>query len=318
MINITITVDNLTDVLTIFSRIDILKYTGSSTPSSPINIAEYMFINDGIDQTNNRPNVSNVLLFNSISQYSFVDPSGDSNSWYISRYSNNSGITTSGWSDPIQGDDGSLYYNPIYPSEMNYGTADKLIINKIRLLIGDPVGVARSFGEDALTNFHSDNVVFELQEKGWPTSINIYGTQYNSSVNPSVNGYKYLKFTSPVNLTSTTISGIEQSLDVWYYTFRYSDKQLMEAYDNCIPPAPLTIDNCTQAVYLLQTAYDLLNGEVWELALEDGASISDNRDTYNPTPGLNARDKLLERLKKQLADAIKYNLFSGFSGVRID
>lgn len=92
----------------------------------------------------------------------------------------------------------------------------------------------------------------------------------------------------------------------------------MEAYDTCFPPAPLTTSNCTQDIYLLQTAYDLLNGESWELAIEDGSEIVDGRDTYNPSSGLLARDKLLARLKKQLDAAVKLRLFSSIGGVRID
>ena len=318
MINITITVDNLVDVLTVFSKIELLRYSGSSVPSIPVNISEYSVITGGIDQVNNRTNVSDVLLSSNYTQYYFIDPDGSSESWYISRYSNNVGSTNSGWSAPIQGDEGDFYYNPMYPSEVGYGTSDKQIINKLRLLIGDPINLHRSYGEEALTNFHEDSLVFELQEKGWPTSINIYGKQYTSSVDPSVNGYKYLKFNSRVNLYNTTISGVQQSIDVWYYTFRNSDKQLMDAYDNCLPPSPLTSTNCTQDIYLLQTAYDILSSELWEMAIEDGAEIIDNRDTYNPVAGLVARDKLLARLKKQLDDAVKAKRFSGFSGVRID
>ena len=317
MITITITVENLTDVLTIFSKIELLRYNGSSTPTLPINETDYEIIN-GTDQINNRLNVSDVLLSSTYTQYYFIDPDGDANSWYISRYSNNVGSSKSGWSDPIQGDENNIFYNPMYPAEIVYGTSDKQIINKLRLFIGDPVNLHRSYGEEALVYFHTDSLVFELQEKGWPVSINIYGKQYTSSTDPSVNGYKYLKFNSKVSLSPTTISGVVQPIDVWYYTFRYSDKQLMEAYDTCLPPAPLTTTNCTQDIYLLQTAYDLLNGESWELAIEDGSEIVDGRDTYNPAPGLNARDKLLARLKKQIDSAVKLKLFSSVGGVRID
>lgn len=318
MITITITVENLTDVLTIFSKIELLRYNGSSTPLLPINELEYATIANGIDQVNNRTDVSNVLLSPTYTQYYFIDPEGDSNSWYISRYANNTGSTTSGWSDPIQGDEDGMFYNPMYPSEVTYDATDKQTINKLRLFTGDPINLHRAYGEEALAYFHTDSMVFELQEKGWPVSINIYGRQYTSSADPSVNGYKYLKFNTSVNLSNTTISGVQQIIDVWFYTFRYSDKQLMEAYDTCLPPTPLTASNCTQDIYLMQTAYDLLNKESWELAIEDGAAITDSRDTYNPSAGLIARDKLLARLKKQLDEAVKSRRFIGLGGVRID
>lgn len=318
MINITINVDNLTDVLSIFSKIQLLKYTGSSTPTVPINLLEFSTIVNGIDQINNRTGVSDVLLNSTYSQYYFVDPDGAGDNWYISKYSNADDSSASGWSDPIQGEIGSFFYNPMYPSEVNYSDSDKKVINKIRLLIGDPVGLDRSFGDEALSYLHNDNKVFELENKGWPCSISMYGTQYISPVNPSINGYTYLRFRCPINTSITTISGVEQFIDVWYYTFRNSDKQIMDVYDTTYPPTPLTEANCTQDIYMLQASYDILNSETWEALSEDGAIITDSKDTYNPSPGLSMRDKMLSKLKARLDDAIKSVKLLGLSGVRLD
>ena len=318
MITITVSVDNISNVLMVFSRVQLLKYTGSGVPTLPVNINEYTTITNGIDQINNRNNVSDIILSSGFTQYYFVDSAGDGDSWYISRYTNESFTTFSSWSDPIQGELGSFYYNPLYPPEVDYGTQDKLVINRIRLLIGDPVGLSRMHGQEALSYLHQDKQVFELEEKGWPCSINMFNTQYTSSVNPTVNGYRYLRFNTPLDTSITTISGVDTSVDIWYYTFRNSDRQIMQVYNNCYPPTPLTTSNCTPDIYMLQSAYDILNSETWEAISEDGVLVIDNRDTYDPTPGLQSRDKMLNRLKASLDLAIKALRLSGIGGVRID
>ena len=318
MITLTVTVDNITNVLMVFSRVQLMKYIGSGIPSSPVNISEFAVIANGVDQINNRNNVSDIILSSTYTQYYFIDPTGDSSAWYISRYTNESFDTFSSWSDPIQGELGSFYYNPLYPPEVDYGTQDKLVINRIRLLIGDPVGLDRLHGQEALAYLHNDKQVFELEERGWPCSISMFNNQYTSTSNPTVNGYKYLRFSTPLDTSITTVSGIDTSVDIWYYTFRNSDKQIMNFYDNCYPPTPLTTSNCTPDIYMMQTAYDILNSETWEAVSEDGVLITDNRDTYDPTPGLQLREKLLARLKASLEAAIKALRLSGIGGIRID
>lgn len=318
MINITVTVDNLVDVLRVFSKIQLLRYNGSSIPSTPINVSDYSVIATGIDQLNNRNNVSDIVLTSSLTRYYFVDPDGSKDSWYISRYTNSDNSSSSGWSDPLQGELTNFYYNPLYPTEVDYGTSDKQVISRIRLLTGDPVGLSRTYGLDAEAGLHTDNQVFEWEDRGWPCSVNMYGIQYTSSANPTVNGYTYLRFNEPLNTTPTTISGIEHAIDIWYYTFRRSDKEIMDVFDDTYPPTPLNTTNCTQDIYMLQASYDLLNSETWTAVAENGAIITDNKDTYNPSPGLNMRDKMLSKLKDRLDAAIKALRLSGVAGVRLD
>ena len=317
MITITVTVDNITDVLQVFSRVQIRRYSGTGTPPATVDVADYEEIL-GIDQISDRTDVSDVLLLSSYTQYYYVDPDGTTDNWYISRYINEAQDSASGWSDPIQGELGSFFYNPVYPPEVNYGTSDQRIIDKIRLHTGDPIELNRQFGQEAEAAIHSDGSVFEFDEYGWPASINMYGTQYNNITDPSVNGYRYLRFKSAIDTTITTVSGIEYAVDVWYYTFRNSDRQIMETYDTCFPPTPLSETSCTPEIYMMQTAYDILSGETWEAITEDGAIIDDDRDSYNPTPGLNQREKMLSKLRKRLDEAIKSVRLLGIGGVRID
>lgn len=317
MIDITISVDDIDSVLLVFNKIQLMKYTGTGTPPEVIDESMYTTLS-GIDKINNREGVSDIDMSSSYSQYYFTDPSGLGTDYYISRYFNSFPSAESGWSSPILGETGDIFYNPMYPPEISYGSSDQLIIDNIRRLIGDPIGLRRDYGEEEEYSLSADRKVYQLDESGWPASINMYGIQYTSSNDPVVNGYEYLKFTNPISSTYTMISGIEYNTDVWYYTFRNSDRNIMETYDSAYPPAGLTSSNCTSEIYMLQAAYDLLTMETWEVISEDGADIDDEGSKYSPDPGLKARDKMLDKLRKRLDDAIKFARGPYMGGVRID
>jgi len=212
---------------------------------------------------------------------------------------------------------GDIYYNPLYPLEAAYGTADQLVIDRIRRLIGDPVGLRREYGEDAASSIHPDNKTYELDEKGWPASIHMGDVAMNDSNDPVINGYRFLVFDEDISLT--TWSGcVEHGVDIWYYTFRWSDREIMEAYDNCPPPVGLTTATATSEAYMLQTAVELLYSEVWEASVEDGAVVTDEGSRYDPSPGLDTRRALLDNLQNKLDKLIQSLLLTGIAGVLID
>jgi hypothetical protein len=333
MISLTIAVDNLADVLAIFDTIQLRRYSGTGLPDSPVTdlvaFTEYESIT-GTDVVNGRDDVSDVTLNASYATYYFTDPDGSDGDWYISRYYDSGTASTSAWSDPVQGDPGDLYYNPQFPPEISYGSADQLVIDRIRLWIGDPLGLRREYGTEALSSVHTDGKTYEMDEKGWPAYINMGGLQFTSTDNPSVNGYRFLRFNRYIDdvceecVTYSGVCGedvirdVTHGIDIWYYTFRHSDRQIMEAYDNCPPPSPLTTTTATAEAYMLQTAVDLLRKELWEDTTEDGAAIKDEGSHYNPEPGLKVRKALLDDLKKRLDDLIKATMLSGIEGVLID
>ena len=245
MISLTITIDNIGDVVSIFDRVQLRKWIGTSgVPDEPVTdamaISEYTVIS-GTDTLNDREPVSDVIISTEYYQYYYTDPDGYANDWYISRYYDSGTGATSGWSDPVQGEPGDLYYNPQFPPEIAYGTSDQLVIDRIRLYIGDPYGLRREYGEAALSSIHTDGKTYEMDETGWPAYINMGGVQFTETDNPSVNGYRFLRFQRYIDDVCTecvTYSGIcdedvvkevTQGVDIWYYTFRNSDRQIMEA-----------------------------------------------------------------------------------------
>jgi hypothetical protein len=308
MINLTFTVDNVNTVRQIYDRIRVQRADNSIGPfTSLIDLVP--------EEIELRPNQS---------VYNAIDYLGETDNWYRSQYYStvNSGISSS-WSSPVLGEEGELYYDPLFPPEVSYGSEDKLIINRLRLLIGDPVGLRREYGEDVLSSVHTDLRTYELDEKGWPCDIHVAGQARNSSEDPTINGYRYLRFGEDITPTTwVTVSGssnvIEVGIDIWYYTFRYSDRELVEAYDNCPPPGGLSFVTANQEAYLLATAIDLLTGELWLDSTESGAKIGDEKSTYDPSSGLETRRKLLDNLRKKLDDLINRLLLGGVTGVRID
>ena len=333
MISLTITIDDLTEAMSIFDYVQIRRYTGTGTPGTPVTnevaLTDYATIS-GTDTISNRSGVSDVLLTTGVSQYYLTDLTGHADDWYISRYYSTSNGSASGWSDPILGEPGDLYYNPQFPPEISYGSTDQLIIDRIRIYIGDPLGLRHEYGEEALSSIHPDGKTYEMDETGWPAYITMGGVQYTSTDNPSVNGYRFLKFQhfiDDVCYSCTTYSGacgedvvkeVVNGVDIWYYTFRLSDRQIMEAYDTCPPPSPLTKATANSEVYMVQTSIDLLRGELWEDSVEDGAIIRDEGSHYDPSPGLEVRRRLLADLVKRRDDLIKALQLTGITGVRVD
>lgn len=304
MITIRFTIDNLDSVRQVYDTLELQRSDSGETGA-------YTTLTSGIDPYP-------ITLIGATSPFTVEDANGTADSWYRTRYYCSSTVNCpdtsaiSGWSDPIKGEAGLVCYSPTYPVEVAYGSTDQLIINRIRILIGDPVGLKREY--DECDNIHQDNKVYELEEKGWPCSININGTTYNTSTNPTVNGYRYLKFTEDI----TTVSGVDVNVDIFYYIFRHSDREIMEAYDTCYPPSGLTLTTANQEAYFLTTAIDLLSQESWEDFVEDGAVITDESSKWDPSPGIRAREDMLARLQKRLDDLVKRLLLSGISGILID
>lgn len=301
MITLRFTIDNLPAVQQIYDTIELQRGPEYDGP--------FTTLTSGIDPYP-------ISLVGVTSPFTIEDSYGTATDWYRSRYICVSACpdtsAVSGWSSPVIGEAGEICFDPTYPPEIAYGSADQLIIDRIRSLIGDPVGLKREYNE--CDNIHQDSYVYELEEKGWPSVVVIGDTTYTAISNPTVNGYRYLKFTEDI----TTVSGVSVTADVWYYTFRNSDREIMELYDTAFPPAPLTMDNATVEVYMLQTAIILLRQELWEDSVEDGAAIRDEGSSYNPEPGLRVRQALIDSLQKRLDDLVNSLQLRGITGVLLD
>jgi len=295
MIHLSFQVENITSVLQVYNQIQVQSSateTGTFTTIVGVGFP--------------------IVLISGQSSYTVDDPVGVSSTWYRSRYYSSLTSIVSAWSDSILGSVGELCYSPTYPNEVEYGTSDQLIIDRIRRICGDPIGLKREYNEKG--NIHEGGKVYQLEEKGWPCSINIGDTTHNSTSNPTVNGYLYLNFSDDI----TTLSGVDLDTDVFYYTFRHSDREIIEAYDTCPSPQGLTTTTANSESYMLQTAIELLTQELWEDATEDGAAVRDNVSQYNPEGGQRIRHDLIDKLQKRLDNLVDTLILSGVQGVRVD
>lgn len=333
MVTLTVIVNDLTGILQVYNSVQIRRYVLAGQPDTYVNdvsaFAEYVPV-VGIDVVNNRHDVGDVFLIGLYDQYYFTDASGTMDDWYIYRFFNTVDESATGWFGPLQGGYNDFNYNPQFPVEAIHTATDRVVLAKIRTYIGDPKGMKREFGEEALSSIHGDGKIYEMAETGWPLYLNFGGVQYTSQGDPSVNGYRFLKFKDYIDdvcIQAVTYSGVcgedifkdvTYGIDIWYNTFRYSDRQILAAYDSCTPPPPLTSLTANTEVYLIQTSIDLLRQELWEDATEDGASVGDDVSKYNPEPGLKIRKQLLDDLEKRLDRLVKSLALSGIQGVRVD
>jgi hypothetical protein len=303
MIRLSFVVDNISTVLQVYNQIRIQRGDAVGGPFTTVSGLGPIDLNSG--QTS----------------YMVIDEYGTASDWYQSQYYSTITSSQSSWSDPVLGDVGDLFYNPLFPDEVNYGTSQKLVIDRIRKLIGDPIGLNREYGEDAASSIHPDGKTYEMDEKGYPVSVFMNGQSYNDSTNPTVNGYRYLIFNDFIDTTSVVCSGtktIEYGVDIWAYTFRWSDRQLAEAYDSCPPPPGLSTATASAESYMLYTAITLLGSENFHDAIEDGSDVSDEGSRYSPAPGFSFRKTLIDDLNKKLDDVVKSLILGGISGIRLD
>ena len=300
MIKLTVNVDNISTVIQFYDQIAVSR---SSTQTGTFATVS---------------GVGPVSLVAGTSLYTVTDDNGLATDWYKTRYENSATLLASSWSEAVIGSASDLYYNPLYPEEVPYSEEDKLIVARIRRLIGDPVRLRRDYGADDLSGFISDDCkVYELPERGWPVNIVMNGVVYSDGDNPVVNGYRYLQFPCTIS-GCVNCRGEDVEVDVWYYNFRHSDREIIEAYDNCPPPPGLSTTTATSEHYMLQSAIDLLMMENWEYSGEDGAKISDEGTNYDPSPGFTFRNNLLKQLQKRLDDMVKISIMSGIEGVLLD
>ena len=295
MIHLSFQVENIVSVLLVYNQIQVQSSSTETGTFTYVSGAGFP-----------------IILISGQTLYEVDDATGVSSTWYKSRYYSSLTEVASAWSDPILGEAGTLCYDPTYPDEVAYGTSDKLTIDRIRRLCGDPIGLRREHNEK--DNIHEGNLVYQLDEKGWPAVVTVGDTTYTSTSNPTINGYRYLKFSNDI----TTLSGVDLDINIFYYTFRNSDREIMESYDNCPPPQGLTTTTANSESYMLQVAIDLLMQELWEDATEDGAIIKDDVSSYDPKGGQMIRNDLIDKLQKRLDNLVKTLILCGIGGVRID
>jgi hypothetical protein len=245
--------------------------------------------------------------------YTFVDaPGGVGPYWYRARYEIpvGSAPTYSSFSDSIRGGvTSTIFHNISYPNEANLTDAEKVIVNKIRILTGDRKKLIHDYISDCKSRLSDNEHTLEMKDRGWPVYINLNGVEKTNVSDPYVDGYQYLTFSGSIVATDV--------LDIYCYTFRNSDFDINNTHSITMIPPGLNSGNVTSDHMILQTAIDLLEGELISDAVDSGVEIKEGDMSYDPTPSLAARQKILNRLHKRLDSLILQYTLSG-GGVLID
>jgi len=292
MIRITITVANIADAMALYTHIRLYSST---------------------EEDGTYTHLAYVLLVAGVSTYTYDHIAGTLDTWYKCSYYNASPSRESDQSDAVQGRRAELFYSPTYPPEFIFDNSELDIIRKIRRFIGDFKGLKRLYIDEAeFCNYiRDDNKTVDLSEKSWPVYVSLNDTEQTSLLEPVVQGYQYLTFSGTLDESSDT-------LDIWYYTFKFSDVEVYEAFEDTLLPAGLDSATVTQDHLVLQAAIDLLENMTSEDMVENGAVVRDDRSLYDPSPGLRERAVTIERLKKMLDSLIKHYMFSNLTGMLID
>jgi len=196
-----------------------------------------------------------------------------------------------------------------YETELELSSDDSIIVNKIRILIGDEKKVVHDYISTCKSRLSEDGRTIEMKNKGWPKSIYWNGVEETSSSGVVVQDYRYLTFSGSIAPSDV--------IDMYCYTFRNSDSSINDAYNNAMIPPGLTSATVTSDHFILQAAIDLLEGELISDSVDSGVKIRDGDTNYDPTPSLTARQKILDRLRKRLDDLVLQYMLSR-DGVLID
>lgn len=304
MIRLTIQVADIENVLLLYSYIRIYRA-------------------DSVDGTYSH--LSYVTLMPGQSEYVYDDITGTPDNWYRSSYYRDESME-SALSNAAHGTSPTLFTGATYPNEVYFSTDQSTVIRKIRRFIGDNKGLARIYLEDCESGscnpIHTDNKTLELNEKGWPVYISLSTISSEEDKtglsDPIVQGYKYLTFSG--TLIDNTVCNYD-IIDIWYYTFKFSDREIYEAYSDAMIPAHVPSDSVTQDHLVLQASIDLLENMTSDDMVDDGAYIKDDQSSYDPSPGLREREKTIGRLKKMLDDLVDEtikNAIINLTGVLID
>lgn len=270
------------------------------------------------------------LTLTSETTYTYLDVDSSPSYYYKAQYYHSGTLVTSQFSEPAQ-ETGiySEYSQPVstatYPPEIALSANDREIVESIRITLGDVGSIERDYfsssdPQSAFTcaqNISADKCTWELSEpRGWPQRIILNGGAKTSLADPQVIGYRFLVFSGTACITG--------SLDVFYNHFRFSDREILLAYDraiNLLVACGLTTSQITTEMRIMQAAILLLEGELRDLNSGGVLRIRDGDTEYDNTDAVRSRTGDLEDLRQKMRDLINCaKMYTSYrlEGVRVD
>lgn len=306
---ITVQVLSASSVAAVFDQLLIFKASASSGPFSQLA----------------------AIPLTGATSYTYLDVDTAPNFYYKAQFYNTGTLVSSVFSELAQE---SGIFNPYavptttatYPPEIALSSQDREIVESIRLGIGDLGDIeidvydsSSSVGCNASISL--DGRTWELSDpRGWPQRVILNGAEKTSLNDPQVLGYKFLTFSG----TSAVITG---TLSIWYNHFRFSDHEILLAYDratNLMKTCPLPAADITTEMRIMQASILLLEGELRAMQSRGAVVIRDGDTEYNTSRSgdlIRTRNEELidfrSRLKDMIECARSCNMMS-LEGVRID
>lgn len=305
---VTITVEDTAAVAAIFDELLVYKATSVNGPFT----------------------LSDTITLTGATSYTSLDLTATASTYYKAQYNNSTTMVTSVFSDPAQETGAFSEYSvpestATYPPEIALSAQDREIVESIRVTLGDFGLVERDVYDSSDPNsasacaahISSDGCTWEMVEfKGWPQRVRLNGEDKTSLQDPQVLGYRYLTF-------SGGDSCITGTLDVFYNSFRFSDREILLAYDranNLLVSCGLDETQITTEMLIMQAAILLLEGELRE-AQQKAVMIRDGDTTYDNSRTIMARTEDLNDLKRKIRELIecaRFNASYELEGVRLD
>lgn len=282
------------------------------------------------DTINGPFTVVTTFTLSGAGSYTLLDTDTTPGKYYKTQYKNSFTLITSVFSELAQ-ETGifSEYTVPTstasYPPEVALTEQDREIVESIRVTLGDYGIIERDYFSSSDPNsqyacasqISADEKTWELIEfKGWPQRVVINGTEKTTIADPQVLGYRFLTFSG----ASPCITG---TLDIYYNHFRFSDREIILAYDragNLLASCGLDASQITTEMLIMQASILLLEGEARDFAT-GAVEIRDGDTSFSNTRAVQARAEDLADLKRKIREIIECARFSasyGLAGVRIE
>lgn len=256
-----------------------------------------------------------------VSEYEFIDYNGNPELWYRTTYYDENTPAESAYGDSSKGEYIDTSFSAkSYPEEGVLSSKDRLVVQKVRVLIGDRKELTRDYisSTSGYSSISEDGRTHTfLNPRGWPTKIVLDGVEYTSKDEPAVSDFTYVTF------SGTQVSTTSGVLDIWYNHFRHSDSEILRIYNALQPPSPLTADQVTFDLSIICAAIEILYSELRLTSATSGVEVDIYEEIrINPKVGLDSRFKDLEFLVKQkdkLVDDILGDVAEGdIFGVLVD
>lgn len=262
--------------------------------------------------------VTRPVIGTNTKYYNFEDLGGTSSSWYKTSYFNSSSLLESSLSSAVHGIEvDTEYVGSSYPVEISLTSDDSYAIDKVRFFCGDQKNIKRDYispsCSDGYVNTSIDGYTQQLTYRGWPLQIIKDGVEYTSLSNPQVTDYSFVTF------SGTQISTVSGVLDIWYSSFRRSDREILKIYNVVSPPTGVSSLDFSTEMKALVSAIWILKSEVSQLMGESLGSFNLQGElAYNPEPLLRQKREHIKELEEELKELVQSTVGTNLIGVRID